>query len=94
MFIINFLNIAFWNANGLAQHTLEVKYFLNEKQIDILLISETHFTAKNYFTIPNFKFYHANHPDGTSHGGSAILITSNTKRGNIFALKKYRPLML
>lgn len=71
--------IAFWNANGLAQHILEVKYFIKANQIDILLVSETHFTTKNYFNIPGFKFYHVMHPDGTAHGGSAILIRDNIK---------------
>lgn len=76
---IKFLTIAFWNANGLAQHSTEVKSFLNERKIDILLISETHFTSKNYLSVPNFKFYHVMHPDGTAHGGSAILIRDNIK---------------
>ena len=31
--------------------------------IDILLISETHFTPKNYFTITGYKICHSNHPD-------------------------------
>ena len=68
------LKIAFWNANGLAQHTLEVKSFLKTNQVDIFLISETHFTEKSHFYIPQYKFYHAMHPDETAHGGSAILI--------------------
>ena len=67
------------NAHGLAQHILEVKYFIKANQIDILLISETHFTTKNYFNIPGYKFYHVMHPDGTAHGGSAILIRDNIK---------------
>jgi hypothetical protein len=39
-----------------------------------LLISGTHFTPKNFFTIPGYKICHTNHPDGTAHGGTAILI--------------------
>lgn len=71
------LKIVFWNANGLAQHALEVQSFLKLNQIDILLISETHFTKKNHLSIPHYKFYQAMHPDGTAHGGSAILIKNN-----------------
>ena len=73
------LKIAFWNANGLAQHTLEVKSFLKTNQVEIFLISETHFTEKSHFYIPQYKFYHAMHPDETAHGGSAILIKNTIK---------------
>jgi exonuclease III len=69
-----FLRKALWNANGLLQHKDEVTLFLKEQHIDILLISETHFTAESYFKIPNFRVYSAIHPDGTAHGGTAILI--------------------
>jgi hypothetical protein len=47
---------------------------LNQNQIDILLISETHFTSKNHFTIPGYDLCYTNHRDGTAHGGTAILI--------------------
>jgi hypothetical protein len=47
---------------------------LNHNQIDILLISETHFTSKNHFTIPGYDLCYTNHPDGTAQGGTAILI--------------------
>jgi len=68
------LRIAQWNANGLQQHKDEVKLFLNQNKIDILLISETHFTSKNHFTIPGYDLCFTNHPDGTAHGGTAIFI--------------------
>jgi exonuclease III len=50
-----FLRIAQWNANGLQNHKEEIKLFLKQNFIDILLISETHFTTKNYFSIPRYK---------------------------------------
>jgi len=70
----NILRIAQWNANGLQNHKEEIKIFLLQNQIDIMLISETHFTAKSYFSIPGYRFCHTNHPDGKAHGGTAILI--------------------
>lgn len=73
------LKIGIWNANGLAQHAQEIKTFLLHNNIDIMLISETHFTQKSYFTIPNFNVYHTNHPDGTAHAGTAIIIRRNIK---------------
>ena len=68
------MRIAQWNANGLQQHKEEVKLFLNQNLIDILLLSETHFTSKNHFTIPGYDLCCTNHPDGTAHGGTAILL--------------------
>ena len=38
------MRIALWNANGLAQHKFELELFLKQQQIDVMLISETHFT--------------------------------------------------
>lgn len=75
----NFYRIGLWNANGLAQHSQDIKVFITTHKIDIMLISETHFTDMNYFKIPNFVVYSANHPDNTAHGGSAVLI-KNTIR--------------
>jgi exonuclease III len=68
------LRIAQWNANGLQNHQEEIKTFLKINNIDILLISETHFTDKNYFNVPSYKIYQTNYPDGKAHGGTAIII--------------------
>jgi exonuclease III len=72
------LRIAQWNANSLQQHKEEVKLFPNQNQIDIVSISETHFTSKNQFTIPGYELCYKNQPDGTAHGGTAILIKTTT----------------
>ena len=66
--------LAFWNANGLQQHLLELKAFIADKNLEIVLISETHFTEKNYVRIPHYKIYHTNQPAGTARGGSAIIV--------------------
>jgi exonuclease III len=68
------LRIAQWNANGLQQHKEELTVFLKQNLIDIMLISETHFTTKTYFYIPGYRLCHTNHPDVTAHGGTAILV--------------------
>lgn len=74
-----FLKLALWNANGLAQHCQEVATFLKQHNIDIMLISESRFTNLNYFKIPNYVIYTTNHPDGTAHAGTAILIKVTIK---------------
>lgn len=81
------LKIALWNANGLSQHKLELNRFIIEHKIDILLISESHFTDKNYFSLRNYKIYDTKHPDGTAHGGSAIIIKNTIRH---YELPKYQ----
>jgi exonuclease III len=61
----NFLKLALWNANGLTQHIEELKTFLSLYDIDVMLISESHFTEKSYLKLPNHSVYHINHPAGT-----------------------------
>ena len=73
------LKIVLWNANGLAQHTEEVKNYIQNQQVDIMLISETHFTARSYFKTPNYEIYDTQHPDDNSHGGTAIFIKKGIK---------------
>ena len=73
------LNLVLWNANGLSHHSLELNSFLLEHNIDVLLVSENHFTSKSHFVIPGYSLYNTNHPDGTAHGGSAILINTSIR---------------
>jgi len=47
---------------------------LKQNLIGILVISETHFTNKNHYTIPGYDICYPCHPDGTAHGGTAIII--------------------
>ena len=68
------LKIVLWNANGLAQHVEEVKNYIQNQKLDIMLISETYFTKKSYFKIPNYTIYDTQHPHGTASGGTAIII--------------------
>jgi hypothetical protein len=60
-----FLKLALWNANG---RTDELKTFIFIHNIDVMLISETHFTEKSYLKLPNYAVYHTNHPTGTARG--------------------------
>jgi exonuclease III len=70
------LIIVMWNANGLSNHKLELQNFLQTHKIDIALISETHFTSKTVFKILYYEVYHIPRPDGTAHGGAAVVIGS------------------
>jgi len=57
----------------------EIKLFLQSLHLDILLVSETHFTERSYMKIPNYNIYHTTHPDKTAHGGTAVIIRRNLK---------------
>lgn len=77
------IKIAVGNANGLSQHGQELTLFLQNHNIDIALISETHFTNRSFINIPRYSIYHTKHPDGTAHGGTAIAIKTKFKHFEI-----------
>lgn len=52
-------------------------------KIDILLISETHFTEHSYFKLRGYYTYNTNYPNNTARGGSAILIKHHIKHHEI-----------
>lgn len=74
MFKINFLKICYWNANGIHQRKSEIQLFVDQNDIDVLLLNETHLTDKYNFKIQGYDFYDAKHPAGTARGGAAVLI--------------------
>ena len=66
------LNIVAFNFNGnLSLKKLDIAHFLNEYDVDILLLSETRF-KKNNFSIPNYRSYL-----NTNGRGTAILVKCN-----------------
>jgi hypothetical protein len=69
-----FVQHALWNANGLSQHMAELKTFNSIHNIDVMLISETHFTEKSYLKLPNYTTCHTNHPAATAQGGTALIL--------------------
>jgi len=73
----NSLLILLFNANGLRNHAHELETILNNKRIEIALISETHFTNNSKTYIPGYKLINTNHPDNTAHGGVAIYVKSS-----------------
>jgi exonuclease III len=48
----NRLRLALWNANGLTQHAEQLHTFISYHKMDVMVISETHFTEKSYFKLP------------------------------------------
>lgn len=81
------LKIAAWNIDGLAPNKNEVESLLILHNIDILLVSETHFTKRSSINIKNYNIYRTDHPDGTAHGGTAILIKKSIKHHEALGFK-------
>lgn len=77
------LKIATWNINGLSPNISELEAIITLNKLDIVLISESHSTSNNTFSMRGFKIYHTPHPDGTSHAGSAIVIKNSIKHSLI-----------
>lgn len=75
--MLNTLRIATWNSNGLIKRLSELEIFLHEEQIDILLISESHFTKSSYIHINGYVCYNALHPAERARGGASIIIKEN-----------------
>jgi len=55
----------------------EVKIYILNNQIDIILMLKTHFTKRHYFEIPSYLIYHTTRTDVTAHSGIAITIKNN-----------------
>jgi hypothetical protein len=68
----NSLRIMEWNANGLLRHQHELEIILSTENIDICLISETHFTKESFIRFKNYITYHTIHPANTARRGSAV----------------------
>ena len=71
--------MAAWNSNGLQQRALEIKTFIYNNNIDILLVSETHFTTKSYMKIPYYTIYDTKHLSRKAHGGIAVIVRNDIK---------------
>ena len=69
------LTILLWNANGILQHLNELEIVLNEKKIEIALITETHLKKSSILKIFGYEIIRADHPDETAHGGAALIIS-------------------
>ena len=82
------MRLALWNANGLAQHKFEIELFLKQQQIDVMLISETHFTDKNDLKIHGYNIYHTQHPSAKAHGGTGIIVKSSIKHYELPSFQK------
>lgn len=73
------LRLATWNINGLAPNKEEIEQLIRDHQLDVVLVSETHCTDSSNVKLRGFQTYLTNHPDGTGHAGTAVIIKSSIK---------------
>ena len=73
---LQLLSIFLQNANDILQHLDELQEVLNEKKIVTALISETRLTKTSTLKIFEFDIIRVDHPDGTAHGETALLISN------------------
>lgn len=72
-----------WNCNGLLNHQNELQVVLDIENIDLCLVSETHFNKQSHITFNGYKVYHALHPDNKGRGGSAVIVKENIKHHEV-----------
>lgn len=68
------LKIITWNAAGIIPKLDELELFIQQNNIDIVLLSETHLIESDSIHINGFDIYSANHPSNNRRGGSALII--------------------
>jgi hypothetical protein len=70
------LQIAFWNARGLVMRDKkEIIHFLEEHDIDILLVNETWLKPQHKVNFPNYSIYRTDRL-ANKGGGTAVIIKS------------------
>lgn len=68
-----------WNANGLQKRKNELEITLENEEVDVCLLTETHLSANASLKFSNYTAYFTPHPSNSSRGGSAILVKKSIK---------------
>lgn len=76
--VVKSLKIVSWNACSIIGKKLELQEFIEENNVDIVLLSETWLHNGLQLKIPNYKIYR-NDRQNRPGGGTAILIKSKIK---------------
>ena len=73
-----YTNFAYINLNGLKRQHEELKHFIHEQQLDIILLNETHLRPCDKVKIPNYTLYRKDRLTNRG-GGVAIYIKRSIK---------------
>ena len=70
-----------WNANGIRTRHAELQNLLDTDNITAALISETHLSEKDKFSLASYEIYRMDRP--TQGGGTAIVVRNGVKSHEI-----------
>lgn len=70
--------MAFWNANGILGKLSEMRVFLSDYNIDVMLLSETHTKPSQDMKVPGYTTYRTDRLTKPG-GGTAVLIKTGIK---------------
>lgn len=70
-----YLLISLRNANGPKQHSSDLKAFIINHNIEVISISETHFTNRTFFRLPKYIAL----PDHNVYRGTAMVIKNSIR---------------
>uniref|UniRef100_A0A6M2DPJ2 Putative reverse transcriptase panstrongylus megistus n=1 Tax=Xenopsylla cheopis TaxID=163159 RepID=A0A6M2DPJ2_XENCH len=74
------IKLMYWNANGIYKKVTELQYIANERDIDVILLQETHLNPSRHIHIPNYTIYRH---DTTRGRGTAILVRNHLRHEEI-----------
>lgn len=67
------LKFVYWNADGVQGKKPELQHFIEEEDVDVMLLGETWLRNNHNFKIPNYHTYRTDRLQ-QPRGGTAILI--------------------
>lgn len=71
------IKILAWNANGITNKLADLRFFVSEHDVDIILLGETHLTPQHNLSLNPYTVYRTDRPNQNPRkpsGGSAILV--------------------
>ena len=74
--LVRNLEFVTWNANGVKNKINDLRDFIEEQDLDLVLLTETHLNAGDRLRIRNFKTYRSDRVDYRG-GGTAIIVRDN-----------------
>lgn len=69
------MRLAIWTADGIWENRRLSQYFLNEQNIDILLLQESHLNQTDSWKIRNYQILRTDRPG--RKGGTAIIFKNH-----------------
>lgn len=74
---MNNLRILHWNSNGILNKIQELQLLINNLNIDVILLNETHLKPTATLKLPNYFIYRSDLPPvrgSPAHGSTAIIV--------------------